>query len=746
MLHIKEKVKKIRNQIPKRADPDSTVDINRLANRIEDTAKKIKESNLSDDALRCSLWENLLISFRLENKDVLFPRDIKRLCDSMASIIIQNVSAQKSRRSRGLIERINPFKAKNMEVLSLGEAIEYLISNITKEAVSQDMSILSGIKKNISNLNKQVVEQSGVSQLTDEAIKKNLITSGSLLSLMGGVQVAGFSAYILAAQASAIIPFVGGKTLVSLLFVITNPFFVIPAVIATGAITSNSLEKSIKQSLGSVIAGILALRGIIKKQSIFENENFLASYRDLLNEIYKNDILTIKPSQESRKLSPMALNVPVSCPNLSEKDKSLLMSGVEVEDKNNVKILKIFPPSLANPDNLGVAGLVFADFIYDIGSIDPQVIEATDFSRKADISDVFEFSFFSEGLRNLSEESIRGHHANLIGYTAERVVASQLIRGGHVVEIPSSASQPGYDLLVDGHEFQVKCIGTESLDILERHFDKYPDTPVVVNSEVVNMIAEKSPDWIEFVFYVEGYTHEKADDLLGQSLEAGQELGDYNILSSVAIVSAIKNAAYWKRGEQSFQSAAFNVALDSVSKGSMAIAGGFAGSSVGMLLFGPAGAYILGGLSTVLGATQGNIVTDQVDKILFPEREAELKSLADDLLKKCNKELAKKIALIDKKISMLSNNGISSYVKYRLLWEREFYQEVISRHESMLKNQSIRGNKKIFKSLKLSSESTVHPFCLQEEYKRIANALEAKVDRVDGTISFIKRVLKSETR
>ena len=143
---------------------------------------------------------------------------------------------------------------------------------------------------------------------------------------------------------------------------------------------------------------------------------------------------------------------------------------MEIGKENDQQILKIHPPSILTLDNAAIAGLTLSDFIYDMAAIDPRVIEATDFARKADISDVFQFSLFAESLRGLSEASFRGHHANLTGYTAERLVASQLVKDGHVVEIPDSASQPGYDLLIDGNEFQVKCVEPRLLRI-------YPDLP-----------------------------------------------------------------------------------------------------------------------------------------------------------------------------------------------------------------------------------------------------------------------------
>ena len=95
----------------------------------------------------------------------------------------------------------------------------------------------------------------------------------------------------MAAQASAIIPLVGGKTLISLLFVVTNPFFVIPAIIGTGIAANNSLEKSIKQSFAMIVSTMLLMRGMIKEDKIFETEKLLIHYVEHIAAISQNPVL-----------------------------------------------------------------------------------------------------------------------------------------------------------------------------------------------------------------------------------------------------------------------------------------------------------------------------------------------------------------------------------------------------------------------------------------------------------------------
>ncbi len=135
----------------------------------------------------------------------------------------------------------------------------------------------------------------------------------------------------------------------------------------------------------------------------------------------------------------------------------------------------MFPEDARKSDAKVLSGMVLVDFLFDLSAIDSMVLDAADFSHKADLSSPFEFAQFAEKLSILPAGSLSGHEANLMGYTAERIVASRLTENGHIVSIPDSATQPGFDLVVDGKEFQVQCIKAENFAILERHFEKYPD-------------------------------------------------------------------------------------------------------------------------------------------------------------------------------------------------------------------------------------------------------------------------------
>jgi hypothetical protein len=734
---VSDKIMDVKGQYQTWSNKELETPKDHFSQRIEKTSQSILNDEASDDMLRSALWEHLLHAYNLDDGVAISPRSAQIVSNDLAASVTQVISKQKEKEDLKPLDKINPFSSQSSADLSFEEAVQYILNKLIVSALKEnevtEKEVISALKTELSKLDESILKEAGINNLTDQSIRKVLTTSGGLLGLMGAVQFAGFSAYIFAAQASAIIPIVGGKTLVSLLFVLSNPLFVVPAILTAGVITNNNLTKSIKKAFGAVVISLLAIRGAQTERGLHEVFQTFMKHDALLKGAQEYKLLSdINISTKIRKITETKENIIFpDMTGISKETQGFLDSEViPTSDKSDL-IHSIIYPTADVKEVAALAGVTFADFLYDLAAIDPLVIEAADFARKADLSTPFNFAQFTESLEGLSIASMRGHQANLMGYTAERIVASKLIEKGHLVSIPDSATQPGFDLNVDGAEFQVKCIKPENFHILEKHFNKYPDTPVFANAEMASVISEKSPEWADQVFFVEGYTHELADRLVTKAIDAGQELDDFEILSSIAIISTAKNIHSWWKGQQSFQTSAFNVLLDSASKGTMAIVGGFVGGGIGMLMFGPAGAYIVGGTATVFGATKGRFIKDGVDAVLAPDREIKLKALADELLEICNEHLEAKKLGIDSKILSTPDSELGRYIAFRMEWEKVFVQAAINRNDAFISNKKLNGNKKVARSLKIASESGIHPVWLQDQYKKIAAALNEKVDRVD---------------
>ena len=132
-----------------------------------------------------------------------------------------------------------------------------------------------------------------------------------------------------------------------------------------------------------------------------------------------------------------------------------------------------------------ISGISAGEFLYDYLMIDPTVVKGIDFARAEDLSNLFQLSNFAS---TIDTTVATGDMAQLQGYVAEQMIAQQLIAAGHDVSFPATSNQPGWDLLVDGQPFQVKC--GQDKQIVETHFEKYPDTPVIVNEELAAYYAD----------------------------------------------------------------------------------------------------------------------------------------------------------------------------------------------------------------------------------------------------------------
>ena len=101
------------------------------------------------------------------------------------------------------------------------------------------------------------------------------------------------------------------------------------------------------------------------------------------------------------------------------------------------------------------------DLLYSLAAIDPHVVAAADFSSKEDVANSFDFAAHLLGRmadRWHVRESFDGLVSSQKGFVMEQLVAAKLATDGHAIEFPDASNQPGWDLIVDGQPFQVKCL------------------------------------------------------------------------------------------------------------------------------------------------------------------------------------------------------------------------------------------------------------------------------------------------
>ncbi|MGG7566583.1 hypothetical protein ACQ5SO_10535 [Rhodovulum sp. DZ06] len=403
------------------------------------------------------------------------------------------------------------------------------------------------------------------------ALKGLAAAGGGWAGFAALVGTSGFAPYILAAKASALLPFVGGPALVSFLFVLTNPLTLLAG---AGALiwAGHGRARQAQAAIAARIAVLLALQGMGQEREglgRFVSAQRRAARGDAAARprLQRIEARIGRPLPDAAGAPPGDWNAP------APTGRGAAM------------------------DALAAGGLTAADLLHHAACIDRQVLAAADFSRAADIADPFAFALHA------SDFASRGAEIALRGYTAERLVLARLIEDGHAASIAPGSATPGYDLLVDGAPVQVKCGLSPSL--LEAHFAKYPDIPVIADAALARKAAESGADWAPMVSTVEGFELEAVEAAVQRSLDAAEGLAGPDVVLAALGVGAARGAWQVWRGEIPARDLPAWLALDLAARGGLAAVGAKAGAVAGLAAMGPAGAVILGpalGAASQLGA------------------------------------------------------------------------------------------------------------------------------------------------
>ncbi len=303
------------------------------------------------------------------------------------------------------------------------------------------------------------------------AMAASLLSAGSLAGLGVAVEVAGFGAYIIAAQASAIIPFLGGQAAVSTLAVVSNPLFVLPVLAGGFIVLNKGLKGKVLRPVASAAAVQLAVLGLAA------GANGLQECLNGFKKLHQSDC---RPAVWNRRMRVAGIageikdtpSTPdVELPSIADTGLGATLTSILFPERES-----------AGTAAVAVTGAATAELLFDVAAIDPRVVAAADFSRVEDLGDIFRFGAFAEQIEGMGEAARTGAESGLRGYLAEMMVATRL--QGHEVSLPDTANNPGVDLFVDGHPFQVKCYGDDSaaMAALGEHFERFPEIPVYMNS------------------------------------------------------------------------------------------------------------------------------------------------------------------------------------------------------------------------------------------------------------------------
>ncbi|MCL5740550.1 MAG: hypothetical protein M1430_06750, partial [Betaproteobacteria bacterium] len=307
-----------------------------------------------------------------------------------------------------------------------------------------------------------------------------------------------------------------------------------------------------------------------------------------------------------------------------------------------------------------------------------------------------------------------------ICYVAEQVVASQLVQQGHIVEFPATANEPGWDLMVDGIKFQVK--NAADLSLLEQHFERY-DSPVLANAEVAEMLAlaeEKGqlPEWASQVHFVEGYSQEGVQHVTEHTLDAGDALLHPHVPAFAVVLSALREWQRYSAGQTTASLALQEVMINGSIRAGLAVAGNFAGVTIGLLVFGPAGGLVLGSVLPILSRTQSERAKALADKVVrgkgymvWQEQACQTHRTLVERLESGLKDKAERL----KSRTTSGTDFATDYVKWRLNDELRFLRETWLRLQTISQGAESDIEVAAEKLLLWIGTCTLHPAVYQVE-------------------------------
>lgn len=704
-----------------------------FARRLRDGSEKIFSSDASTSALRLQLWVRITQSLNLDPKFPFSIRAANKNCASLAHVaasvisqpLFDDVGVEQDTVFRDVVRRVKAVtkmgEISDFECL-VNEKARAFANGLAQAAQAGELH-----EEDAAAIERRVRDylETLPPELQDEAIREALkrgdnaalllAASGTSALAVGlGVNLAGFSAYILAAQASAFIPLVSGPAAVSTLFMLANPMFSVPAVAGLGYLASRHVDGKSASRLAAKVTVHLSLRGLSagKEGLGFALDEFrgatprdIATLPNAIRDGYLDRVNAIM------RLSGHPLPAaPREFPGAQERGG--LSHSLE-------GLISTAPGDKA--EIAAVATLTIGDIVYNAASIDPLVVGAADFSRAEDIGDIFAFGQFADRVGSMSAAAAAGAGNNLRGYVSEQLVAARLVESGHVVEFPSTANNPGFDLLVDGNAFQVKCLlGIEGL---RKHFERYPDMPVYANGELAEAVLASGEAWASKVFYIEGFDREIADLVMRSSLEAGEALGDLNVPYFAMAISTASNLQGWWSGRVPLADLPLSVLVDNSVKGSLAAVGGLAGKGLGLLAFGPAGALVLGSVGGIGALFGTGWAREQTTRLLSSEWLEELDMTTECFRTALGAAIQSKIALLRQKRAQLpgDDNPVRNWIDAR------FSEDIVSMCEAAYDLDGavsvLRQPTKARACLEIMREANVHPIAVEAEMTALLDIL-----------------------
>lgn len=244
-------------------------------------------------------------------------------------------------------------------------------------------------------------------------------------------------------------------------------------------------------------------------------------------------------------------------------------------------------------DGAVVAGVSLFDVFYNTMKLDPHALRGIAHLHHAEnfekLSDVIGF-MKTEIIKSSDGQPVwRQMVHKYKGYTGEEVAFDNLAGSGPAIEVPTSGTAPGLDVVVDGKPYNVKV--TDNPAYVQERLNKHPDIDVITNREMAEGFQDNPRVIID-----PDLSSKEAFHATSETFEGIADLGDLidNIPLITLAMKMAKNGRKVYRGDIGLVTAAEYVVVETVTLGAGGAIGGKVGLAIGLAL-----APVTGGLSAV---------------------------------------------------------------------------------------------------------------------------------------------------
>jgi hypothetical protein len=250
--------------------------------------------------------------------------------------------------------------------------------------------------------------------------------------------------------------------------------------------------------------------------------------------------------------------------------------------------------------------------------VDADVLKAIDFSTAEHIKNLASVdSYINSHFFDQPIPSAEGWLHRLEGYVAEQKAAAALEQAGHHVEFAHLPNQAGWDLLVDGHPWQVKE-GVSAAAQIKEFLAQHDGIEVVTSPDVASQIGDSN------VHAIPDLDHDLIASSTKDSLHGIKD--GFHAGLHFPIVTFLRSSyreftlLYQQKTE--VQKVLKHIAVDVAAVGGAGFVGLKTGALIGSFL-GPIGAAIGGTIGGIAGAVAGKMGANALRFASFDQAKAE---------------------------------------------------------------------------------------------------------------------------